>query len=143
MTVRVSCMGWSCSGWPVEDVALSEIVSVEVPEGVTMGGGVVIVALPPPQPARKNGMQKMAAERTPRSVGRLLRTGGGNGRAFLLKKANSQKRRASKIGASTGTRETGGVRSGAAGGNCARPLVVTVTLKGAGFPFVTATLEGS
>src|SRR5215831_16553148 len=135
-------MGWSCSGWPVEDVALSEIVSVEVPEGVTMGGGVVIAALPPPQPARENGMQKMAAERTPQSVRRLLRAGGGNGRAFLLKKANSQKRRASKTGAGTGKRETGGV-GGAKGGNWAVPLVVTVTLKGAGFPFVTATLEGS
>ena len=135
-------MGWSCSGWPVEEVALSEIVMVEVPEGVTTGGGVVV--LPPPQPARNNGMKKMAtAERAPQSVRRLLRTAGGNARSFLLKRENNRERSASKIGVGTGTRETGGMLSGAEGGNWAGPLVVTVTLKGAGLPFVTATLEGA
>jgi len=37
----------------------------------------------------------------------------------------------------------GGMRSGADGGNWAGPLVVTVTLKGAEFPYLTATLEGT
>lgn len=43
-------MGCNCSGWPVEEVALKEIVIVEVPEGVMTsgGGGVVTDALLPP-----------------------------------------------------------------------------------------------
>ena len=57
-------MGCNWRGWPVEDVALSEIVRVEVPEGVTIGGGGVMAALPPPQPVRANPIQKIAAERT-------------------------------------------------------------------------------
>src|SRR5215469_6673189 len=137
-------MGCNWRGWPAEEVALSEIVMVEVPEGVTIGGGVVVVALLPPQPAKKNGMERIAtAKRTPQSVRRLLRTAHGSTRAFLPKDASSRKRRASKVGAGRGTREMGGMRSGAVGGNWAGPLVVTVTLKGAGFPFVTATVEGS
>lgn len=43
-------MGCSCSGCPEEDIAVSEMVIVELPGGVTMGGGVV-VALLLPQPA--------------------------------------------------------------------------------------------
>lgn len=67
-------MGWSCSGWPAEDVALSEIVIVKVPEGVIIGGGgvTVAVALPPPQPVRTNGMEKIAATRTAQKARRLL-----------------------------------------------------------------------
>src|SRR5215469_18891652 len=138
-------MGCNCRGWPVDEAAVSEIVMVEAPEGVTIGeGGELTDALPPPQPARRNGMQKIAtAKRTPQSGRRLLRTAHGNTRALLLKKANSKKRRASKIGAGRGTREMGGMRSGADGGNWAGPLVVTVTLKGAGFPYLTATFEGT
>ena len=41
-------MGCNWSGWPVEDVALSEIVMVEVPEGVTIGGGGVAMDAAPP-----------------------------------------------------------------------------------------------
>jgi hypothetical protein len=55
-------MGCNCSGWPEEEFALREMVIVEVPEGVTTGGGGVTDALqPPPQPARAKVMQKIAA----------------------------------------------------------------------------------
>ena len=51
-TVSVSWMGWSCSGCPVEDIAVGETVIVEVPTGVMMGGGTVATGAPlPPQPA--------------------------------------------------------------------------------------------
>lgn len=111
-------MGCSCSGWPEEEFALSEIVMVEVPEGVTIcGGGGVTAALPPPQPARTNGMQKIAAERTPQSARRLLRAAGESTFAFLLKNANNKKSIASKIGAGRGTSKIGGMRSGADGGS--------------------------
>ena len=43
-------MGCSCSGCPVEDIAVGVIVIVELPAGVTMGGGVVVTLLLP-QPA--------------------------------------------------------------------------------------------
>ena len=136
-------MGWSCSGWPVEEVALSEIVMVEVPEGVTRGaGGVVMDALPPPQPTRTNGMQKSATERTPQSARRFLQTAGGSTRAFLLTKENDKKRRASKICVGSGMRERGGMRSGKDGGNWAGPLVVTVTANVAG-PLASETLAGT
>lgn len=46
-------------------MALREIVMVEVPAGVTIGGGGVIEALPPPQPARAKVMQRIVAERAP------------------------------------------------------------------------------
>ncbi len=50
----------------MEDVALSEIVIVEVPEGVTIGGGGgVTAALLPPQPEKTRVTNKIAAERTP------------------------------------------------------------------------------
>src|SRR5215469_11804761 len=60
-------MGCHCRGWPVDEAAVSEIVMLEAPEGVTIGeGGELTDALPPPQPARRNGMQKIAtAKRTP------------------------------------------------------------------------------
>ncbi len=49
-------MAGSCSGLPEEDITAGVIVIVEVPEGVTMDGGVtggggVTVELPLPQPA--------------------------------------------------------------------------------------------
>ncbi len=48
-------MGGNCSGCPEEDIAAGVIVMVEVPEGVTTDGGVmiggeVVTALPLPQP---------------------------------------------------------------------------------------------
>lgn len=68
-------MGCNWSGWPDEELAESEIVMVEVPEGVTIGGGggVMDTLPPPPQPARMNGMQKIAAKRIAHRAGRLLR----------------------------------------------------------------------
>lgn len=65
-------MGCNCSAWPVEELALSEIVMVEVPEGVTRGGGGVVAdAAPPPQPASANVTPKIATKRTPQKARRL------------------------------------------------------------------------
>lgn len=99
----------------MEDAALSEIVIVEVPEGVITGGGGVTAALPPPQPVRAKVMQRIAAERTSQSARRLLRTAGEKKGALLIKNANSKKRRVSKSGTSRGTRKIGGMRSGSDG----------------------------
>lgn len=124
------------------DVALKEIVMVEVPEGVTIGGGGVIAALPPPQPANTKAVQKIATKKTPQKARRFLRAAGWNARRCLLKNASKKKSRASKIGAGRGTRESGGMRSGMEGGNAAGPLVVTVTLKVA-VPLARETLAGT
>ena len=56
MTVRVSGIACNCNGCPDEETADGVIVIVEVPEGVTMRGGVtaggaVTGELPLPQPA--------------------------------------------------------------------------------------------
>lgn len=115
MTVRVSWMGWSYSDWPVEDAALSEIVIVEVPEGVISGRGGAMAALPPPQPEKLIATEKMTAERAAPRARRLLRVAGWKACRFLTESAN-KKRRTSKIGVGRGTREMGGTRSGAAGG---------------------------
>ena len=112
-------MSCNWSGWPVEDVAASEIVRVEVPEGVTTGGEVT-AALPPPQPAKANVMQKMAAERTAQRTRRFLRAASWGVRRFLPRIVNKKKSKVSTIGANRGTcgtREIGGMRSGADGGN--------------------------
>jgi hypothetical protein len=128
-------------------------VIVEVPEGVITGGGGVTLALPPPQPVRAKVMQKIAATRTRRKPGGSWVWGFGKRgihpaierqcAPMLVEKCKEEESRASKIGAVTGTRKGGGKRSGIDGGSSAGPLVVTVTLKGAGFPFVTETLEGA
>src|SRR5690348_13782873 len=98
-------MGCSWSGWPVEDVALRETVMVEVPEGVTMGGGGVIDALPPPHPARANVMQRMAAERAPQRPGGFYRLAVGVRAGSYRELRTRRKARARKVGASRGTRE--------------------------------------
>lgn len=137
-------MGASWSGWPVEDVALSEIVMVEVPEGVTRGaegGGGVIDALPPPQPVA-TVIQKNAAERTPQRARRLLHAAGWRVRRFLPRNASRRKSRASKIGAGRRNCEMGRIRRGADGGIWAGPLVVTVTVKVA-LPLASETLAGT
>jgi hypothetical protein len=60
-------------------------VIVEVPEGVTMGGGVVVIAaLPPPQPARVNVRQKIAAERTPQRVSRFRSSPEGKSKSGMI-----------------------------------------------------------
>ena len=126
---------------PVEDVALREIVMVEVPAGVTIGGG-VIEALPPPQPARANVIQRIVVERAPQRARRFLRVVWWIARTFLWIKAYMRKSRASKVGAGRGTREMGGMRSGADGGNWAGPLVVTVAVNVAEPP-ASETLAGT
>ena len=135
-------MGCNCSGWPVEELALREIVMFEVPEGVMMGGGVVIAALPPPQPARAKVMQKIVTGRTPQRAMQFVLARRRNTRAFLLKNASKKKSRASKVGTDRGTRETGRMWSGADGGNWAGPLVETVTVNIAAPP-ASETLAGN
>lgn len=111
-------MGCSCSGWPVEDVALSEIVMVEVPEGVTIGGGgVVMDAALPPQPVSANVIQKIAAWSIPQSARRLVRLAGWGVRRFLVRSANKKNSRVSKVGRSRRTCEIGWMRSVMGGGN--------------------------
>jgi len=61
---------------------------------------------------------------------------------FLRKKTYKRKSRASKVGAGRGTREAGGMRSGADGGNWAGPLVVTVAVNVA-VPPASETLAGT
>src|SRR5690242_5909651 len=117
---------------------------VEVPEGVTRGGGgVVMDAAPPPQPVTATVIQKNAAERAPKWVKRRLQATSWNARAFLLKNANNRKSRTRKVGTDKGTREIGGMRRGATGGNWAGPLVVTVTVKVAGVPLASETFAGT
>lgn len=136
-------MGWSWSGWPEEDVALSEIVIVKVPEGVITGGGGVTAAvgLPPPQPAKASVKQRIREERTTQRARLLLRPTSWNASRCLLKNAN-RKSRASRIGACIGTREVGGKRRRVDGGKTAGPLVVTVTVSVAG-PLASETLAGT
>ena len=62
-------MGWSWSGWPVEDMALGVTVMVEVPEGVKMGGG-TSEAVPPPQPATAQAREKTTLARIVTSLKR-------------------------------------------------------------------------
>ena len=90
LKVRMSWMGCKLRGWPVEEVALKEIGMVEVPEGVTTGGGVVTAALPAPQPALAKAMQKVAARRTPQKATRILRVARGSARRFLAENASKE-----------------------------------------------------
>jgi hypothetical protein len=65
-------MGWSCKGWPESDIALGVIEIVDVPEGVTIGGGGVTAALPPPQHATPRITQRIVAVNAPQTASRLL-----------------------------------------------------------------------
>lgn len=118
LTVRVSWMGCSWSGCPVEELAVREIVMVEVPEGVTIGGGgAVMDAAPPPQPVSAKVIQKTAAWSIPQSARRLVRLAGWGVRRFLVRSANRKKSRVSKVGRSRRTCEIGWMRSVMGGGN--------------------------
>src|ERR1700752_745127 len=103
-------MGCNWSGWPEGEVAESVTVRVEVPEGVTTGGGGVTAALPPPQPVRANVMQGM--ETAPQRTRQFLRAASWKVRRFLQKNATKRKNRARKAGTDAGTCEIGGMRSG-------------------------------
>jgi hypothetical protein len=140
-TVSVSWMGGSWRGLPVEDMALGVTVIVEVPDGVTIGGGGgTTEALPPPQPATPQATQKTALARTVASLKRLEPP------AFCKVRKVLEASRRSSASAKKGNRCRPGVglrRNGAKGGEMAEPLVVTVTVKGAGAPPEIETLAGS
>lgn len=99
----------------MEDVALREIVIVEVPEGVISGGGGAIAALPPPQPEKMKAAKKMMAGRSPQKARQFFRVAGWNACRLLPKNASNKKKRARKIGVGRGARESGGRRRGTEG----------------------------
>jgi len=138
-TVRVSWMGWSWSGLPVEDMALGVTVIVEVPEGVMTGGGIRLMP-PPPQPAMPRAEHKTPVVRIMRSLKRLGRVESWNSWPSL-KAIQRTSVRANE--GHTGSPGLGLMRSGAEGGKMAEPLVVTVTVNGAATPFEIDTLAGS
>ena len=115
-------------------------VMVEVPEGVTAGGGGATAALPPPQPTALRIAPKMTAARTPENVKRRA--------PLVLPDSRSpfRKRRRTSVNArkgSSGTLENGGGASGGESGVRADPLVVTVTVNGVAIPFARDTLAGT
>src|SRR5260370_3606084 len=88
-------MGCSCSGCPEGDIADGVIVIVEVPEGVTMAGGVtggggVTAELPLPQPAAYNTEHRKIAVRAPLRAKRLPLAASSNIQRFFL--ANTKTR---------------------------------------------------
>jgi|SRR5215467_2149235 len=131
-------MGCSCSGCPEEEVAASVMVSIEVPGGVTIGGGATATE-PPPQPARPRNRQRIAETKTPQSAKRrpFARA---NAQRFLT---SNRRRTASASSGSRRVAETGGTRRGTYGGKIAEPLVFTVTLKVVEVPLVSETVEGT
>jgi hypothetical protein len=138
-TVSVSWMGWSWSGLPVEDMALGVTIIVEVPEGVMMGGG-TIEAVPPPQPAMPQATQKTALARTVASLKRL------GPRAFCKVRRVLEASTRSSASTNKGNTRSPGMgpkRSREKGGALAAPLVVIVTVKGAGAPLEIETLAGT
>src|SRR5271168_2487494 len=90
LTVRVSWMGWSWRGWPVELVAEGVTVSMVVPWGVTIWG-VGEVAVPPPHPASAS-----AANTTSRGTATVrptcLLAKIERGFAFLIKETKKSKK---------------------------------------------------
>jgi hypothetical protein len=132
-------MGGSWSGWPVEDMALGVTIIVEVPEGVTIGGGTT-EALPPPQPARPQAAQKTAIARIVASLKCQEPP------AFCKVRRVLDERRRTSVSANKGQTRRPGIglmRSGADNGALAAPLVVTVTVNGTTAPFEIDTLAGT
>jgi hypothetical protein len=132
-------MGGSCNGLPVEDMALGVMMIVKVPEGVKMGGGTT-EADPPPQPATAQVMKITALARTVASLRRL----GPPARCELRRVLEASKRARTSDNKRHARRPGMGLkRRGAEGGALAEPLVVTVTVNGAGAPLEIETLAGS
>ena len=123
------------------DIAVGVIVSVDVPCGVTIGGGGTVAVLPPPQPAvLNNASSVIAAKAVPNAkplVCAVVRRS-----VFLTSHARNI-----MMSASIGRLRTPprGVRRGAFknGNSAALPLVVTVTDRGAGLPFESCSVEGT
>ena len=139
LTVSVSGIVCNCSGCPEEDIAVGVITIVEVPGGVTMGGGVT-AALPPPQPATPNATQRTTAPSAPLKINCLLSAALPNVPTCLkvIKTSNAS---ASK--GNTRSPPNGLNRTRIVGGKMAPPLVETVMVNSAGAPFATDTLEGT
>src|ERR1700752_2596848 len=103
-------MGCNWSGWPEGEVAESVTVRVEVPEGVTTGGGGVTAALPTPQAVRATVIQRV--ETAPQRTRQFLRAASWKVRRFLQKNATKRKNRARKAGSDAGPCKIGGRRIG-------------------------------
>ncbi|SRR5712692_1654182 len=137
-------MACSCSACPEEDIAVGEIAIVEVPEGVTMDGGVTggggVTELPLPQPAAYNTEHRKIAVRALFHAKRLELTTPSNIQRFLLAitKTRATARRINTRILSAGTKRPGIQR-----GKMPAPLVDTVTVNGAGTPFASDTLAGT
>ena len=126
-------------------MALMVTMIVEVPEGVTMDGGVtggggVTSELPLPQPAAYNTEHKKIAVRAPLRPKRLPLASSSNIQRFP---AMINRRRAHAKAGSTRMRAVGLKRHGVDGGSIAAPLVDTVTVKSAGAPLAIATVAGT
>src|SRR5215469_5669292 len=134
-------MGCNCSGCPEEEVAASVMVSVEVPGGVTIGGGgaTATEAEPPPQPARPRDTQKIPKASIPQNAKRFLALAHSNARLFRSNKRIS----ATASSGSRGVPEIGRGRRGADGGRIDKPAVFTVTVKVAAVPLARETAEGT
>src|SRR5258708_366712 len=138
-------MGCSCSGCPEGDIADGVIVIVEVPEGVTMAGGVtggggVTAELPLPQPAAYNTEHRKIAVRALLLAKRLPLAASSNIQRFFL--ANT-KTRAIARRINTRISSPGTKGPGIEGGSTAAPLVDTVTVNSAGAPLAIATVAGT
>jgi hypothetical protein len=116
---------------------------VEVPEGVTTGGGArlaLLLVLAVPQPAARITEQRKTAVTAPLHDKRLARRSLSNVQRFL---AAFTKTRASARSRSKRIPAGGAKRLGGEGSTMALPLVDTVTVNGAAAPFETETVGGT
>ena len=121
------------------DMALTVIVMVEVPEGVTRGGGVVVMALLLPQPAAEITEQRKMMVSAAVHAKRREWSAGAKIQRFMTKNA----RRIKSSGRSRRIRDGGLKCHGIEGGSTAVPAVETVTVNGAGAPFAIDTAGGT
>ena len=136
-------MGCNCSGCPDEDIAAGVITIVEVPEGVTMGGGVTAAlpaALPAPQPLKLTPTQKTTTVNALLNAIRLTLVVFPYTRRFVIATSET---RASATNGSKRDPPNGLSRRRIVGGKSAPPLVDTVTVNGDGMPFAMDTLNGA
>src|SRR5260370_18312732 len=105
-------MGCNCRGCCVGDIALMVMMIVEVPGGVTMGGGVV-VTLPLPQPTAFIAAHKKNAAKRPLHAQRPAWDARANFQVFTEVASNSRtraRRRSTRIPA--GGRKGVGIQAG-------------------------------
>ena len=143
--MSVSCRGCNCNGWPVEDVADSVITIVEVPEGVTTGGGVTgcgaTLALPdPPHPPKtKTTNSSLAASKPDSKKCFVVKT------ALELRKFLKSSKTAIAIASKDSARKTpsGWNRISESGRTCAGPRVWMLTVNMAAAPVEIEAVIGA